>query len=193
MLKTIHARLAERKLVSTRNSKIHGIGVFANTWIAAGRVLARYDGKILTAAEVKRELAAGNRYLLELPDGRVIDGSTSKELGRFFNHSCDPSANLEFREGVPLIVSSRPIVRGEEITIDYGFDPSEVTRFSCSCGKPSCVGYIVAWPYRQMVRELYGTSTNDNEHQRTTMQDTLTFVVVRRCSLSFAIDCLAPS
>jgi uncharacterized protein len=151
--------------VSTRNSKIHGIGVFANTSIAAGRVLARYDGKILTAEEVKRELAASNRCLLELPDGRVIDGSASKELGRFFNYSCDPSANLEFREGVPLIVSSRPIARGEEITIDYGFDPSEVTRFPCSCGKPSCVGYIVAWPYHQMVRELYGTPTNVNERQ----------------------------
>ena len=132
--------------------------MFANTAIAAGRVLARYDGNALTAGEVKRELAADNRYLLELPDGRVIDGSAGKELGRFFNHSCDPSAHLEFRNGVPLIVSSRPIAREEEITIDYGFDPSEVTRFPCSCGKTSCVGYIVARPYHEMVRELYGTS-----------------------------------
>lgn len=139
-----------------RKSKIHGMGVFANTWIAAGRLLARYDGNILTAEEVKRELVAGNRYLLELPDGTVIDGSAGHELGRFFNYSCDPSAHLEFKEGTPVIVSSRPIARGEEITIDYGFDPSEVTRFPCTCGKPGCVGYIVAWPYHAMVRELYG-------------------------------------
>jgi SET domain-containing protein len=157
MWKSIHARLLERKLVSTGNSKIHGIGVFANVRIGADQVLTCYDGKILTAKEVKRELAIGNPFLLELPDGRVLDGSTGKGLGRFFNYSCDPSAHLEYREGIPLIVSSRAIARGEEITIDYGFDASEVTRFPCACGKPCCVGYIVAWPYHRMVRQLYGT------------------------------------
>jgi SET domain-containing protein len=155
MFRTIHLRWWERKHVSTRNSKIHGIGVFANQLIAAGQVLAHYDGRILSAKEVKRELAAGNRYLLELPDGRVMDGSTGNDLGRFFNYSCDPSAYFEYREGVPLIISSRPIARGEEITIDYGFEPTDVTRFPCTCGKPNCVGYIVARPYHAMVRRLW--------------------------------------
>jgi SET domain-containing protein len=156
MSKSIHARWQERKLVSTRNSKIHGVGVFAKTSIAPGQVLARYDGNVLTAEEAKRELAAGNSYLLELPDGRVLDGSAGTGLGRFFNYSCDPSAHLEYRDDVPLILSSRAIARGEEITIDYGFDPTEVTRFPCRCGKLCCVGYIVGWPYHAMVRCLYG-------------------------------------
>jgi uncharacterized protein len=156
MFKTIHKRWLERKLVSKRNSKIHGVGVFANTSIAPRRILARYNGSILKAEQVKLELAAGNRYLLELPDGRVIDGSTGNGLGRFFNHSCDPSAHLEYRENVPLIVSSRAIERGEEVTIDYGFDPAEVARFPCACGSPNCVGYIVGQPYHPMVRKLYG-------------------------------------
>jgi SET domain-containing protein len=155
MFSSIHPRRWERKLVSTRNSGIHGIGVFANKSITAGQILARYDGKILGAQEVERELAAGNRYLLELPDGRVIDGSTGNEIGRFFNYSCDPSAHLEYREGVPLIVSSRRIARGEEITIDYGFEPGDATQFPCACGKPDCVGYIVAQPYHAMVRRLW--------------------------------------
>ncbi len=155
MFKTIHPRCWERKLVSARNSKIHGIGVFANQSIAAGQILARYDGKILAAEEVQCELAAGNRYLLELPDGRVMDGSAGNGLGHLFNYSCDPSAHLEYREGVPLIISSRAIGRGEEITIDYGFDPADVTRFPCTCGKANCVGYIVAWPYHAMMRRLY--------------------------------------
>jgi SET domain-containing protein len=166
MFKTIHARLLERKLLSKRNSRIHGVGVFANTSIAAGQVLARYDGTVLTGEEVKRELAAGNRYLLELPDGSVMDGSAGNELGRFFNYSCDPSAHLEYKEGIPLVVSSRSIARGEEITIDYGFDPTELTRFPCNCGKPSCVGYIVAWPYHEMVRGLYGTPTTPGTTNR---------------------------
>jgi SET domain-containing protein len=160
IFKTIHARLLERKLVSMRNSKIHGIGVYANVRIAPGRVLARYEGKILTAAGVKRELSGGNPYLLELPDGTVLDGSTGRGPGRFFNHSCDPSARFEYREGVPLIASTRAIERGEEITIDYGFDPTEITRFPCACRKPSCVGYIVGWPYHAMVRQLYGSAGN---------------------------------
>jgi SET domain-containing protein len=158
MFNSIHARWGERKLVSTRNSKIHGLGVFANRSIASGQVLAGYTGQILSAEEVERELATGNRYLLELPDGRVMDGSTSNDLGRFFNYSCDPSAHLEYRKGFPLIISSRAIARGEEITIDYGFEPTEMTRFPCTCGKPNCVGYIVAWPYHPMVRRLYGTT-----------------------------------
>jgi hypothetical protein len=157
MFSSIHARWRERKLVSTRNSKIHGFGVFAKRSIASGQVLARYTGKILSPEEVERELATGNRYLLELPDGRVMDGSTSNDLGRFFNYSCDPSAHLEYRRDIPLIISSRAIARGEEITIDYGFEPTEMTRFPCACGKPNCVGYIVAWPYHPMVRRLYGS------------------------------------
>jgi uncharacterized protein len=156
MFSSIHGRWGERKLVCTRNSKIHGLGVFAHRSIAPGQVLARYGGEILSAEEAKRELAAGNRYLLELPDGRVLDGSASHQLGRFFNYSCDPSAHLKYREGVPLIVSSRAIARGEEITIDYGFEPNELTRFPCTCGKPNCVGYIVAVHYHSMVRRVWG-------------------------------------
>jgi SET domain-containing protein len=157
MFSSIHGRREERKLVSTRNSKIHGLGVFANRWIGSGQVLARYGGEILTAEEVKRELAAGNPYLLELPEGRVMDGSASSELGRFFNYSCDPSAHLEYRESVPLVISSREIARGEGIPIDYGFEPTELARFPCSCRKPNCVGFIVAWPYHPMVRRSWGT------------------------------------
>jgi hypothetical protein len=84
-----------------------------------------------------------------------LDGSTGNGLGRFFNYSCDPSAYFEYREGVPMIISSRSIARNEEITIDYGFEPTEVTRFPCNCGKPNCVGYIVARPYHAMVRRLW--------------------------------------
>ena len=155
MLRSIHLRWWEGKDVSTRNSHIHGIGVFANRLIAVGQVLAHYEGKILSPEEVKLELAAGNGNLLELPDGRVLDGSTGNGLGRFFNYSCDPSAYFEYREGVPMIISSRSIARDEEITIDYGFEPTEVTRFPCNCGKPNCVGYIVARPYHAMVRRLW--------------------------------------
>ena len=54
-----------------------------------------------------------------------------------------------------MIISSRSIARNEEITIDYGFEPTEVTRFPCNCGKPNCVGYIVARPYHAMVRRLW--------------------------------------
>jgi SET domain-containing protein len=170
MFRTIHLRWWEGKHVSTRNSEIHGSGVFANRLIAAGKVLAHYDGKILSPGEVEHELAAGNGYLLELPDGRVMDGSTGNGLGRFFNYSCDPSAYFEYREGVPLIISSRSIARGEEITIDYGFEPTEVTRFPCACGKPNCVGYIVARPYHAMVRRLWSAgsavSAGDADRER---------------------------
>jgi len=170
MFRTIHLRWWEGKHVSTRNSEIHGSGVFANRLIAAGQVLAHYDGKILSPGEVEHELAAGNGYLLELPDGRVMDGSTGNGLGRFFNYSCDPSAYFEYREGVPLIISSRSIARGEEITIDYGFEPTEVTRFPCACGKPNCVGYIVARPYHAMVRRLWSAgsavSAGDADRER---------------------------
>jgi uncharacterized protein len=159
MLRSIHLRWWEGKHVSTRNSKIQGIGVFANRLIAAGQVLAHYDGKILSPGEVEHELAAGNGYLLELPDGRVMDGSTGNGLGRFFNYSCDPSAYFEYREGVPLIISSRSIARGEEITIDYGFEPTEVTRFPCPAGSPTASGYIVARSYHAMVRRLWSAGS----------------------------------
>ena len=114
MFGSIHPRCRERKLVSARNSKIHGIGVFANQSIASGQILARYDGKILAAEEVQCELAAGNRYLLELPDGRVMDGSAGNGLGRLFHYSCDPSAHLEYRERVPYHQFSRNRAGGRD-------------------------------------------------------------------------------
>ncbi|POM62053.1 hypothetical protein PHPALM_28832 [Phytophthora palmivora] len=61
-------------------------------------------------------------------------------IARFINHSCDP--NTEFiemrhnREVQVMVIATRPILRGDEVTIDYGED----LWFNCGCESGICRG-----------------------------------------------------
>jgi len=104
--------MARRTYVS--RSLIHGSGVFARGRIPRGVCIGSYRGPQATR---------NSRYVLWLvhADGseRGIDGRTSL---RYLNHSSRP--NAEFRGS--QLFSLRTIRPGEEITIHYGPDWSDV-------------------------------------------------------------------
>lgn len=69
---------------------------------------------------------------------------------RYVNHSCDPNAELVSidwgHEGVTradqlLLEALRDIAVGEEITIDYAWNPEAAIK--CHCGSANCRGWIV--------------------------------------------------
>ncbi len=94
--------------IETRESRLHGIGVFATKPIKTGQVIARYHGRRVDRKGmygIPHELPSGTTHLYELT-GKL----------KYLNHACRASGTLsKFR-----LIALRPIAAGEEITIHYG-------------------------------------------------------------------------
>lgn len=115
-----------------RRSTTHGLGVFAAAPLCALRVLGEYDGpRYAPGAELP-----ANPYLWELADGTVIDGSVT--TWRYLNHSCDANAEIREERGRALIITLRPIARGEEVTIYYRIAGADGKIRRCRCGAKHC-------------------------------------------------------
>jgi uncharacterized protein len=96
--------------------------MFAVKPIKRAAHIAAYRGPLLTDEESERLEARNNRYLFTLNSKWTIDGSRRYNLARYINHSCRPNAKPITRNGGIVIISTRRIEPGEEITYDYGAD-----------------------------------------------------------------------
>ena len=116
-----------------------GRGVFfAGKKAKPGDEIGIIEGRVVEAGECDPD------YSIDLPSGRVLDPSPPF---RFLNHSCEPNAELFWWDEAPKggdppirIAALRPIRRGEEVTIGYGW-ATEV-GIPCHCGSASCTGWI---------------------------------------------------
>lgn len=108
-----------------------GRGLFASRAIPEGDVILRFDGPILTLADVRAKgpLAAN---ALQIGVDRYLDLG---EPGRLVNHSCEPNAGI--RDDVYL-TAIRAIADGEEIRFDYSTTIGDFWSMSCRCGAPTC-------------------------------------------------------
>jgi uncharacterized protein len=97
-----------------------GLGLFATKPIKRGGTIATYRGRRISTAEAERREARGARYMFTINRRWSIDGSPRWNLARYINHSCRPNANPVGHNGGIVIVASRRIEPGEEITFDYG-------------------------------------------------------------------------
>ncbi|HKS41429.1 MAG TPA: SET domain-containing protein-lysine N-methyltransferase [Blastocatellia bacterium] len=111
-----------------------GLGLFAMKRIQANRRIIEYIGTLLIGEE--RENARG-RYLFEIDENRVIDGSTRSNLARYINHSCEANSTEIISGNSIWIWSLRVIEAGEEITLDYGKEYLEqfIKPGNCKCEK----------------------------------------------------------
>lgn len=111
-------------LVRTRvaPSTIHGLGVFADEYIAAGQAVWEFAPGIDLVIPPERiaDLPAAFRGFLdmyaypspEIPGGAVV---LSCDNAKYLNHAEDPNCE----SSGPLNRALRPIRAGEEITCDY--------------------------------------------------------------------------
>jgi SET domain-containing protein len=110
-------------------SPIHGFGLFAGEDIEWGRRLIEYEGQLLPKKEAQRRRrfydSIGFNCLIQFSDGRGIDGLFGGNESRFINHSTQPNV-AALREDAWRVIfySLDDIARGEELTFDYGFDPT---------------------------------------------------------------------
>ena len=156
-----------RPLIESRNSPIHGRGVYALTPISRGTRVIEYTGTRITKAEsTKREKARlarlakggdGSVYIFTLNLRHDLDGRSTRNIARLINHSCEPNCRAEIIRGRIWIIARRDIAPNDELSFDYGFPFHEWRRHSCVCGAKSCVGFIVTkeqrWRVRRLLRE----------------------------------------
>ncbi len=128
-------------------SGIHGQGLFARTDIPLGTDIVQYEGPSLSTEEGKKRAEEGNVYLFRSNRRTFIDGSVAWNLARSANHSCAPNAQAVGISGEIWLRAVRKIVKGEEITYDYGYSFRD-EPVSCLCGAPRCAGVIVATRHR---------------------------------------------
>jgi SET domain-containing protein len=147
-----------------RRSSIHNRGIFAARDIPAGAHIIEYLGEKVTKAESNRR---GNAlfdeasktgdaavYLFILNKKHDLDGNFDWNTARLINHSCEPNCEAVVSRGRIWIVALRFIPEGEELSFNYGFDLECWQDHPCRCGKPSCVGYIIAEEYWPKLKEL---------------------------------------
>jgi uncharacterized protein len=127
-------------------SKEIGYGVFATEFIPQGTVTWVRDrlDKTLSPTEFFNMSAASEVYREQLTKYAYRDEAGDYvlcwDLGRFMNHSCNPSC-LGFNQDFELAV--RDIQPGEELTSDYStFYLSPEESFACGCSSLKCREFV---------------------------------------------------
>jgi SET domain-containing protein len=127
--------------LSIRPSRIHRWGVYAEEPIPARRKVIEYTGERISRRETKRRGQGRFIYLFTVNSYWCVDGACGGSGAEIINHSCDPNLYSWIVRGHILYMSKRPIRKGEELTVDYRFDP-DVERILCTCGARNCRGTI---------------------------------------------------
>lgn len=152
------------KPYAIKKSTIHGNGVFAARDIKEGERIIEYLGEKITKEESNRrgleqeekskKTGEGAVYIFELDDEYDIDGNFDYNDARFINHACETNCEAENIDGHIWIVATCDIKKGEEILYNYGYALEHFFEHPCRCGKPNCVGYIVAVEDRVKLKKI---------------------------------------
>ena len=133
--------------LKVKDTKIRGIGLFADEHIPSKTVILEYVGDIYKACEVSHGI--DNAYIFNAQNGWLIDAKHRGNLTRFVNNICDKrsrfcnvdSIYVEYKgldeelQGLNrvLYVASRNIQPEEELMVKYNLPNS----FTCLC--PACI------------------------------------------------------
>jgi hypothetical protein len=142
--------------VVVRDSPIEGDGLFATVPIAAGEVVSRLGGRLLTDDELNAVFATSDHYVdtISVAEGVNLLLPDRQHSG-YGNHSCDPNA---WWSDAYTLVARRDIAPGEEVVNDYGASTADPHwAMQCSCGSVLCRGVVTGDDWRRHdLRERYG-------------------------------------
>ncbi len=108
--------------VEVRESSIHGKGIFTSGKIPFGKRIMIIRGEVISEQEcIRREEEENNVYIFWNGDN-YIDANNSNII-KYINHKCDCNCEVDDHDESTLaLIAARDIDRGEELTIDYGYD-----------------------------------------------------------------------
>ena len=135
-----------------RYSEIEGRGAFARKAIPSGTKVIEYLGRRISKEESAQLCEDFNEYIFDLNSNFDLDGNVDWNPARLINHSCEPNCEAEQDDESIWIVATRDIRKGAEVTFNYGYSLENYRDYPCKCGNGSCVGYIVAAEYHELVR-----------------------------------------
>jgi SET domain-containing protein len=108
-----------------------GLGLFASQDIAKEEYILEYVGPILNDAQADKK---AGRYLFNIKKNKTIDGSSRKNIARYFNHSCKPNCEAINEDDKRIYIQTkRAIKKGEELTYDYGKEYVDEFCKPCLC------------------------------------------------------------
>ncbi|KAJ6656417.1 hypothetical protein lerEdw1_003705 [Lerista edwardsae] len=129
-------------------SRIQGLGLYAAKDLEKHTMVIEYIGTIIRNEVANRRekiYEEQNRgiYMFRINNEHVIDATLTGGPARYINHSCAPNCVAEVvtfdKEDKIIIISSRRIPKGEELTYDYQFDfEDDQHKIPCHCGAWTC-------------------------------------------------------
>ena len=145
----------EGRKIQTRQSPIHGKGVFAVQDIRKGESIIEYVGEVITWKEALRRhphdpSTPNHTFYFHIDDTHVIDGKYKGNSARWINHSCNPNCEADEDQGRVMVKALRNIKAGQELNYDYGLIIDEPltaklkAEYPCWCGAKSCRGTLLA-------------------------------------------------
>jgi SET domain-containing protein len=118
--------------IIVKNSKIEGMGVFANRDFKKDEVVIKWNtDTILTDEEVKNLPEKEKRYISSFRNKYLLQ----QPPARFVNHSCEPNTKVVDESSD---IAIKDIKKGDEITSYYltFFSTDETIR--CNCKSKKC-------------------------------------------------------
>jgi SET domain-containing protein len=128
-----------------------GKGLYATRKIKENKKIGRYRGVYYRHRSAGDTVPESHKpYLMDTVDGGVIDGYRFNNNMRWVNHSTTPNAYAHLEnDGIVFFKALRDIEQGEEIYIDYGYDPTvpdkpaKRVRRCEKCGSAGVRGAII--------------------------------------------------
>ncbi|EAS37569.3 SET domain-containing protein [Coccidioides immitis RS] len=141
------------QIFHTTNGKNNG--VIARCDHERGAAIAEFVGFITNGIEGLDVMAGGSKM-----QGYQIFQGQMGNFTRFINHSCHPNSQFQkfyWRGREHIIVVSRGILAGNEITVDYSDHYWERLDKACLCGESSC-----RFPQRKVARRIPSRTDSNN-------------------------------
>lgn len=133
-------RQAMTKQLVGENTTDKGRGLVALADFAAGEVVAPLDGThTWGGVELTQSEPEEYTFVCDMLGGkfRKTDPDLASVGWHLCNHSCTPNARLSV-----VLVSTRRIAKGDEITVHYGWHDVRAANMKCLCGSPNCYGTV---------------------------------------------------
>ncbi len=101
--------------LSVRQSPLHsGFGVFVESPVSRGELLALFGGRLVDVAQLRDIDRKQHRYTLQVDDELYLL-SVTPTAPDFINHACDPNAGMHGQIGLVALYDLRA---GEEVRYD---------------------------------------------------------------------------